>query len=223
MSLAPTLSRDAETMADVLHRLGDVSPNRVRFRPYPATVSDVVKIERRESGLFELVDGVLVEKVRGLPESRVASAIIRAIGNYLEENDLGDVSGEGGMFRLPDNLVRIPDVAFASWDRFSDDESLEESVPEVVPDLAVEVLSESNTPGEMTRKLREYFRAGVRLVWFVDLPSRSVTVYVSLARSKVVSIDGTLDGGKVLPGFQLPVAKIFARLKRTHKPKRNGR
>lgn len=214
MSLAPTIAFDTATMADVLHRLGGISPNRVRFRPYPATVADVVQIERRENRLFELVDGVLVEKVMGHPESRVASAIIIALGNYLEHKDIGTISGEGGMFRLPDNLVRIPDVAFARWERFPDEESMEESVPEVVPDLAVEVLSESNTPGEMARKLREYFHAGVRLVWIVDPKAKSVTVYTSPARSKTVSYSGTLDGGKVLPGFQLPVASVFARLKR---------
>jgi Uma2 family endonuclease len=125
------------------------------------------------------------------------------------------------MFRLPQNLVRIPDVAFASWERFPDDESMQESVPEVVPDLAVEVLSQSNTRGEMAVKLVEYFKAGVRLVWFVDLRAKAVTVYTSPSRSKVVSESGTLDGGKVLPGFELPVEKLFARLKR--KPKKQGK
>ncbi len=220
MSHAPTIAFDAETMADVLHRLGGVSPNRVRFRPYPATVADVVQIERRENRLFELVDGVLVEKVMGHPESRVASAIIIALGNYLERNDIGTISGEGGMFRLPDNLVRIPDVAFARWERFPDEESMEESVPEVVPDLAVEVLSESNTPGEMSRKLREYFRAGVRLVWFIDLDEKAVTVYTSARKSKTLHASGTLDGGRVLPGFELPVQRLFARLQRP--PGRKG-
>ncbi|HEX5104299.1 MAG TPA: Uma2 family endonuclease [Pirellulaceae bacterium] len=210
-------------MADVLHRLGDISPERVRLRPFPASAADVVEIERCENRLFELVDGALVEKVMGHPESRLASAIIIALGKYLEENDIGTVSGEGGMFRLPDNLVRIPDVAFARWERFPDEESIEASVPEVTPDLAVEVLSEGNTRGEMSRKLREYFAAGVSLVWFVDPKAQSVTVYSSPTRSKVVPLEGTLDGGKVLPGFRLPVAKIFARLKRTRKGKRNGR
>lgn len=225
MSMAPTEHPPAETMADLLHRLGDVSPERIRWRPLPgtATVEDVVEIEQRENRLFELVDGVLVEKIMGFSESRLAVAIAAALEAYVESKDLGVITGPDGMIRFPENLIRMPDVAFVPWGEFPDEEVTEEAAPAVVPDLAVEVLSKGNTPGEMSRKLREYFSAGVPLVWFVDLPTQSVTVYSSPTRSKVVPPEGTLDGGKVLPGFRLPVAKIFARLKRTRKPKRNGR
>ena len=71
MLMVPVQEREVETMADMLSRLGDISPSRVRLHPYPATVADVVQIERRENRLFELVDGMLVEKVMGHPESRV--------------------------------------------------------------------------------------------------------------------------------------------------------
>jgi Uma2 family endonuclease len=221
MAIAPPLPREVVTMADLLDQLGDIAPERIRLQPLPgtATVQDVVNIERRENRFFELVDGVLVEKIMGHPESRIAAALILALGKYLEQNDIGTVSGEGGMFRFPANLVRIPDVAFARWDRFTD-EDFEEAVPEIVPDLAVEVLSEGNTPGEMSRKLREYFHAGVRLVWFVDPRTKAVTVFTSPSRSKVISATGTLDGGKVLPGFSLPVASLFASFKRRGKRKR---
>src|SRR5687768_7058770 len=211
----------SETMANVLEQLGGISPERVRMRPYPATVEDVIEIEVHENRLFELVDGLLVEKVMGHPESRIASALILALGKYLEKHDLGTLSGEGGMFRFPESLVRIPDVAFAHWNRFSDDD-LEAAVPEVVPDLAAEVLSQGNTPGEMARKLREYFKVGVRLVWFIDPAKQTATVYSSPTRSKVIGRDGTLDGGKVLPGFELPVAKLFERLNRPRARRRNG-
>jgi Uma2 family endonuclease len=108
----------------------------------------------------------------------------------------------------------MPDVAYASWDRFPDRELPTEAAPEITPDLAVEILSESNTTGEMSRKLREYFAAGVRLVWFVDPKTKSVTVYTSPTRLKTIPPTGTLDGGKVLPGFEVPVASLFAKLKR---------
>jgi len=208
----------AESLADVVDRLGGVALHRIRMQPPPgtATVDDVVEIERRENRLYELVDGVLVEKIMGTPESRIAVVIAAALENFISEDDLGIVAGADGMFRLPDNLVRMPDVAYASWDRFPSGE-LDEAVPEVAPDLVVEVLSLGNTPAEMTRKLREYFRAGVRLVWFVDPATKRVTVYTSPTRSKVVPSSGTLDGGKVLPGFTLPVASLFAKLKRKKK------
>ena len=83
----------------------------------------------------------------------------------------------------------------------------------MAPDLAVEVLSRSNTQREMQRKLREYLDADVRLVWFVDLETRSVTAYVPGGRSTVIA-DGELTGGDVLPGFSIPVASLFEKLDR---------
>jgi len=148
----------------------------------------------------------------GFTESRIAIRLAAALEAFADSHDLGVVAGEGGMFRMPENLVRIPDVVFASWRQFPNRELPQEGAPEIVPDLAVEVLSKSNTPREMERKLREYFGIGVKLVWFVDPKARSVTVYSSPTRCKVLSAADTLNGGKVLPGFELPIQKIFANL-----------
>ncbi|MGI8981502.1 MAG: Uma2 family endonuclease [Pirellulaceae bacterium] len=209
------------TFAELHDRLGNVPLERIRMQPPPglATVADVLEIERRENRICELVDGVLVEKVMGYQESRIALILAFALEAFVKEDDLGVVTGPDGMIRLPENLVRVPDVAFAFWERFEGGEIPDEGAPEIVPDLAVEVLSKGNTPLEMARKLREYFRAGVRLVWFVDPVGRSVTVYTGPSRSKTIPEDGTLDGGKVLPGFELPVQKLFARMKRKNRGK----
>ena len=86
------------------------------------------------------------------------------------------------MMRLAPGLVRIPDVSFVSWDRFPDRRVTREPVPAIAPDLAVEVLSESNTKAEMDRKLREYFAAGARLVWYLDPEDRTVRVYTAVGR-----------------------------------------
>ena len=79
-----------------------------------------------------------------------------------------------------------------------------------MPDLVVEILSKGNTPKEMKRKLGEYFKAGVRLVWYVDPSKRTVTVYTAVDRSTVLHEDDTLDGGDVLPGFSLSIRDWFA-------------
>lgn len=219
-------SPKANTMADLLEQLGGVSPKRVRAHPWPgtATIEDVVAIEKRENRLFELIDGVLVEKVMGYAESGIASLLVIAIGNFIAQENLGVVTGGDGMFRLPDNLVRIPDVAYVAWERLPNEQIPSDPVPAIVPDLAVEVLSAGNTPEEMSRKLHEYFRAGVRLVWFIDPKTKTVTVYTSPKRSKAIDATGTLDGGKVLPGFSLPVSKLFVNRRGSSKnARRNGR
>src|SRR5687768_16806477 len=101
------------TMADLLERLGDIPPHRVRLRPAPgtATEADVVAIEARENRLFELVDGVLVEKPMGLPESILAGLILTMLNNFVLPRKLGKVAGADGMLKLVVGLVRIPDVA----------------------------------------------------------------------------------------------------------------
>lgn len=201
-------------LAELIDRLGGVPLDRVRLHPMPATVDDVVHIDAHEDRLCELVDGVLVEKTMGLHESLIAAALIRILGEFVANQALGIVTGPDGMIRLLGKQVRMPDVAFYSWESLPDGEVPADLVPEIVPDLAVEVLSASNSAGEMSRKLREYFSAGVRLVWYVDPVSKSVTVFTSATRSKVVPLDGTLDGGKVLPGFEIPVRELFAVKKR---------
>jgi Uma2 family endonuclease len=209
-------AREIKNLAELLERLGGVPLDRIRFQPPPgtATVDDVLEIEAHEDRLCELVDGVLVEKPMGYVESRIAILVSTALQTFVEAHDLGVVTGESGMFRFPENLVRMPDVAFASWDQFPGRELPDEGAPQIVPDLAVEVLSKSNTRAEMARKLREYFNVGARLVWFVDPPTKSVSVYTSPTKFKVLTAADSLDGGKVLPGFSLPVANLFKNLGR---------
>ncbi len=88
-------------------------------------------------------------------------------------------------------------------------------IPTVAPDLVVEVLSKDNTPQGNERKLEEYFRAGVRLVWYVNPSKRTVRVYTALDRSTLLREDETLDGGDVLPGFALSIRDWFAEAERT--------
>jgi hypothetical protein len=84
-------------------------------------------------------------------------------------------------------------------------------VPDMVPDLAVEVISEGNTEEEMERKLKEYFTAGARLVWTIYPDEQSVHVHTSPTDARVLLKDETLDGGTVLPGFELTIRELFDR------------
>jgi Uma2 family endonuclease len=208
---------DAMTMADVLEQLGDIPPARVRMRPSPgeATEADVLAIRERERRLYELVDGILVEKAMGFAESFIAAVLLKFLGNYLDKNDLGIVSGEAGTLRLAAGLVRIPDVAFISWNRLPGRKVPRTPIPSLVPDLTVEVLSPSNTPREMTRKIGEYFDAGVLLVWLIDPAARVVTVFTSPRQSCVLNEADTLGGGEVLPGFVLVLRDFFGQLDRS--------
>ena len=203
-----------ETLADLLEQLGGISPKRVRFRPAPgtATEKDVLAIHDREGRLYELVDEVLVEKAMGLRESFLAIALAAILRNFVRPRNLGLITGEAGMMRLMAGLVRIPDVAFISWRRLPNRRVSTEPIPDLAPDLAVEVLSAGNTSGEMARKRQEYFAAGVQVVWQVDPNTRTVEVFTAPDQPTVLHEAQTLEGGAVLPGFTLPLQELFSEL-----------
>lgn len=212
------------TVADALKQLGDIPPHRVLVNPPPgrATERDLVGDLDQTNRLYELVDRTLVEKPIGFLESFLAGVIIRLLGNFVEEHDLGLVSAPDGSLRLMPGLVRLPDVAFISWKQLPSRMCPNQPVPQLVPELAVEVLSESNTRAEIERKLQEYFRAGSQLVWLVDPDTRSVDVYTAPDQFISLHEGDVLEGGELLPGFELPLDHLFARVQRPQ-PRRRPR
>lgn len=204
------------TLADIMKRLGDVPFDRIRFEPPmgTATIADVERIQAREGRICELVEGVLVEKTMGMIESTLAIYLAGLLNVFVIPRNIGKVCGPDGTMQIMIKLVRIPDVAFISWDRFADRRMPKEAVPLVVPNLAAEVLSKGNTRKEMEIKRKEYFEAGVELVWEIDPKKRTVAVYTSPLELTTLGIDDTLDGGAVLPGFKLPLNELFGELDR---------
>jgi len=199
------------TLASLLHDLGGISPQRVRLRPAPgrATEKDVLRIEAKEDRLYELIDGVLVEKVMGAKESLLAMELGFHLRTFLGRHSLGVILGEAGMLQLRPRLIRIPDVSFISWDQMPSGEFPSKPVPNLYPDLAVEVLSPSNSAAEMTLKIADYFEAGSRLVWLIDPETKTVEVYTAPGECRRLKASQSLDGGDVLPGFKLPLKELF--------------
>jgi Uma2 family endonuclease len=216
MSTVLTPPGTAENLAELVERLGNIPLYRIRTQPPPgmATEADALASLQQGRRLFELVDGVLVEKGMGYSESLLASLLITLLNEFVRPRNLGMVTGESGTFRLFPGLLRIPDVAFTSWDRTPGRRRPTQPVPHLAPDLAVEVLSASNTPAEMARKRQEYFAAGAVLLWEVDPAARTVTVYTAPGQPAVLGEADTLDGGAVLSGFTLPLRELFAELDR---------
>jgi len=202
-----------ETVADLLRRLGNVPAHRVRLHPPLGTATERDLIRNNESkfktAICELVDGCLVEKPMGWEEAAIAGLIIQALLNFVRPRKLGTVLPPDGMLRLVPGLVRVPDVSFLARGKLTRYKRGGQRVPSVAADLAVEVISKSNTKAEIARKLEEYFTAGTRLAWVVDPKTQTVRVHRAPRESVVLGLDGILDGGDVLPGFRLPVRDLF--------------
>lgn len=203
------------------HRLGGVPLDRIRDRPAPGTATEA-DLERATGPTCELIDGTLVEKPVGARESLLGMWIGARLQPHVEAADLGVVLGEAGFIRLRPDLVRAPDVTFIPWAEFPDDEvPADEFAWSVAPGLVIEVLSPGNTAAEIDRKLKELFAAGCKLAWVIDPAAKTAKVYTSAKKFKELDEAGTLDGGKVLPGFVLPLADVFAAgTRKRKKPRR---
>jgi Uma2 family endonuclease len=197
----------------LVDQLGGIPLDRIRLQPPPgtATEKDVLTSETHDHRLCELVQGVLVEKAMGARESLLAGVLVQHLNNFLDQHDLGLALTADGTVRLAPGLVGIPDASFISWDRLPARELPDDPIPDLVPNLAAEVVSRGNTPKEMQRKVREYFAAGVQLVWLIYPRTRTALVYTALGRRRKVGKGQSLDGGTVLPGFTLPLRQLFAR------------
>ena len=211
----PVTSQDIPgvwTAVDLVDRLGAIPLHRVRTTPPPgaATERDLIEIHDRENRLFELLDGTLLEKTVGNYESYLAGVLIQLLGEFVRKSGLGIVMPPDGMMRLAPGLVRLPDVSFISWERLPGRRVPHKEIWDLAPDLAVEVISRGNTRQEMTRKLADYFSAGVRLIWYVYPATSEVQVYESPDKYVTLAAQDTLDGGAVLPGFRLPLSTLFA-------------
>jgi Uma2 family endonuclease len=209
------------TVADLLSRLGDIPAERVLMLPLPGTATehDLLDLVERQNRPSELIDGTVVGKPLGTVGSFLASILNRLLGNFVAEKRLGLISGESGLYRLRVGLVRVPDVAFVAWSRLPSSAADLPAIAPVVPNLVVEVLSESNTVREMAMKLKEYFAAGVELVWILDPDTRTLVVHTAPAQpDRVLAIGDTIDGGTILPGFELKLADLFAQLENPFGP-----
>ena len=212
MAHATEFEQTTWTAADLSGRFGAMPLWRIRFHPPPgtATEADVLEIHDRHNRLCERVDGVLVEKTVGTYESFLAVRIVRLIGDFVDARQLGVVLGADGFMRFAPGLIRIPDAAFISWDNWSTDEVRRQPIADLSPDLVVEVISKSNTPEEMDRKLHDYFEAGARLAWYIYPDKQEVHVYTSTQHRQVLGKQDTLDGGAVLLDFSVKLAGFFA-------------
>jgi Uma2 family endonuclease len=176
--------------------------------PIPSAPLDVIA----DDELYEVIDG---QRVRTPPMATIsvwtASRIARFLGNFAEEN-LGRVIVEA-LFHMPApiNRDRRPDVAFVSYARWPRTKQVPLTDPwDVVPNLATEVVSPTDKVDELEKKIAEYFRAGVELVWVVHPTLSKIHVYSSPTQPIVIlNVGDVLDGGPVVPGFRLPLAELF--------------
>ena len=169
---------------------------------------------------FEIARGKRAELVRGeviwmtpagMEHGFYAMDLGSEIRFFVKRNKLGVVCAAETGFRLADDLVRAPDVAFVSNEKL---QSIGGKLPQKffpgAPDLAVEVVSPGDRAEEIETKTQEWFEGGTQEVWIVYPRTKTIHVHRSASEVAVLHIKDVLTGGTVLPGFEYPVSEIFS-------------
>lgn len=162
---------------------------------------ELVRGELKETMPTSILHGIIAGRIAGL------------LAVFLMQTKLGEVLTAETGFRLfvNERTVRVPDVAFLSKEKLAEVEDFSKFY-NGTPDLAVEVISPSETYDEVQGKLEDYLAAGVKMVWIVRPKQKSVTVYNSLFDFKTFQENEELDGGEVLPDFKCKLQDIFGNL-----------
>ena len=175
------------------------------------TADELLLMPKIDGRRFELIRGVLIEKMPGgdpHSEATIMTGIV--VGNYVIANDYGDIrAGEPGyrLDRDPDT-VRAPDVAWFAPGRLIRGNP---GFPEIVPDLAIEIKSPSNSWPEIAAKAYMWLSYGAQQAWVADPPTATITIYRLDAPPQTLTENDTLDGGDLLPNFAVPVWQLFRR------------
>lgn len=180
------------------------APRKARFTP-----DDLLAMEGDER--FELVDGHLVSTDMSGLAAAIASRLVLRLAALVESQNLGLVMTSDASYRCfaeDVERVRRPDVSFIERSRLRP-ELLIGHIP-IAPDLAVEVVSPGDLFVDVRRKVGEYLRAGVRLVWVINPDEAEVQVFRVGGTYSLVRSGETLDGEEVVPGLRIPLAELFA-------------
>ena len=162
---------------------------------------------------YEIVNGELVAMGNsGMEHGYVGMLLSIVVGGYVLSRKLGVVCDSSTAFKMKSGNKRSPDLSFVAKARLQGLKRLPKGYFNGAPDLAVEVISPSNTFEEIHNKLIEYFESGARLVWVVNPDEQSVLVYRRPQPEQLLKITDSLDGEEVIAGFTLPVAELFAEL-----------
>ena len=178
-------------------------------KPKLMTAGELLAMPRRDGRKYELIRGVLVEKMpTGRPHAVVVTLIAMVLGSFVLSRNLGEVhTGEPGyLLEIGPDTVRAADVAWIASGRLPEEAA---GYPNLAPDLAVEVKSPSNSYPELHRKAEMWLSFGARQVWNADPEHTTVTIYRPNSTPVTLHEDDTIDGGDLLPGFSVPVWRFF--------------
>jgi Uma2 family endonuclease len=181
----------------------------MRAAKTPLTAEEFDNYPFEEDKRYELDEGELIEMTRpAYKHNRVVQTLVVELVLYFRENPIGEALISENLYALSPTTRRSPDVAVILGDRRAELEHAK--VIPIVPDIAAEVLSPSETQTMIHRKLGQYFKAGVKEVWLIDPETKEVELWTSPALPGNALTESDTLTSALLPGFALPLADLFA-------------
>lgn len=180
----------------------------------PLSLEEFQRMPDEHEYRIELVRGRIVREPRpGAQHGVLVEELIWRLSSHVRGQGIGRVVTKTGfLLSVEPPTVRGPDLAFIATESIPS-QGIPTGFWPMAPDLAVEVVSPSNTNAEIGEKVLEYLASGTRLVWVVDPATRSVGVYRSRLEIRLLTEGDILDGGDVLPELRIPVSDLFASLR----------
>jgi Uma2 family endonuclease len=173
----------------------------------PVTIEDMYHMPK-DGRKYELVDGEVVVSPASVLHGEIALKIAHIIATFLDDHPIGKVYGDNVGLVFPTGNLRSPDAFFVRTEKLPDGKS-PITFGEMVPDLAVEVLSPGDRPRYVATKIGEFLECGVPLIWVVDPKNQTVTAYRSLSQIQQFTAQDTISAEPILPGFTCLVSRFF--------------
>jgi Uma2 family endonuclease len=172
------------------------------------SIEEYDALPEKEGVKYELSEGELITVAASprLFHNRVRDRTGRCLANFVEEHRLGEVTTETD-FKLAEGVVRIPDLAFIRAERLPGIDPRQRI--DGAPDLVVEVVSPNDDPDDLVLKIQQYLRSGARAVWVLYPEARLAYIYRPGERPEIRELHQALDDPELLPGFSLPLSRVF--------------
>ena len=178
------------------------------------TVAEFWEMAADPGHRYELVDGELIDMDGAPRHGRMTGHLYTLISGHIIREQLPlDVGATTG-FAMGGYTLRFPDVHVTTWERMAEYDEESGGWPHFAPDVAIEVVSPSNTPAELDRKTSEYFANGALAMWIADPGLRTVAIRRPGVAEQVLGVGDILSGEPEIPGFSCPIADVFAVLDR---------
>lgn len=161
---------------------------------------------------YEIVKGKLKMNPAGFEHESIGARLISALEKFVRENKLGIVCGSSAGYWMKSGNFRSPDVSFVGKERLKGFKRPPKGFFKGAPDLAVEILSPSDTVEGLHEKIVEYFNNGSHLVWVINPEEQIVLIYHTQQPEKLLRKEDNLYGEDIVPGFSLSVSDLFAEL-----------